>query len=221
MSNIIVAVDGPVAAGKGTLGRRLAAYFDFAYLDTGGLYRAVALRMLRAGEDLHDVAAMVAQARAVNQADLEDPALRAEETGEAASVVAPQAELRAALLQYQRKFAANPPNGAAGAVLDGRDIGTVVCPDAQAKLFVTASALARAERRHAELVGRGEDISLEVVQADLAKRDARDSERAASPLTAADDAHLLDTTKMDIEAAFEAAREIVAACMNDPQVRHR
>ena len=149
MSNIIVAVDGPVAAGKGTLGRRLAAYFDFAYLDTGGLYRAVALRMLRAGEDLHDVAAMVAQARAVNQADLEDPALRAEETGEAASVVAPQAELRAALLQYQRKFAANPPNGAAGAVLDGRDIGTVVCPDAQAKLFVTASALARAERRHA------------------------------------------------------------------------
>ncbi len=215
MNSIVVAVDGPVAAGKGTLGRRLARHFGFAYLDTGGLYRAVALRMLRAGEDLNDVAAMVAQARAVTPADLDDPALRAEATGEAASLVAPRAELRAALLEYQRDFAANPPGDAAGAVLDGRDIGTVVCPDAAVKLFVTASARARAARRHAELIGRGEDISLATVQADLAKRDARDSERAASPLAAADDAHLLDTTKMDIEAAFQAAQEIVAACKKD------
>jgi cytidylate kinase len=215
ISGIVVAVDGPVAAGKGTLGRRLARHFGFAYLDTGGLYRAVALRMLRAGEDLNDVAAMVAQARAVTPADLDDPALRAEATGEAASLVAPRAELRAALLEYQRNFAANPPGNAVGAVLDGRDIGTVVCPDATVKLFVTATALARAKRRHAELIGRGEDVGLETVRADLAKRDARDSERATSPLAAADDAYLLDTTKMDIEAAFQAAQEIVAARLRE------
>ncbi len=214
MSSIVVAVDGPVAAGKGTLGRQLAAHFDFAYLDTGALYRAVALRMLRAGDALDDVNAMVTQARAISPADLEDADLRAEQTGEAASVVAPQPELRAALLEYQRNFAKQPPRGAAGAVLDGRDIGTVVCPQADVKLFVTASAEARAARRHAELRARGEDVSLDVVRADLAKRDARDSERATSPLTAADDAHLLDTTKMDIEAAFQAAERIVAACMN-------
>jgi cytidylate kinase len=118
-------------------------------------------------------------------------------------------------LAYQRNFANHPPNGAAGVVLDGRDIGTVVCPDAEVKLFITASAEARAQRRHAELLGRGEDIRLEIVQADLAKRDARDSSRAASPLAAADDAHLLDTTKMDIEAAFAAARQIIADRLND------
>jgi len=215
MSGLVIAVDGPVAAGKGTLGRRIAAHFGYAYLDTGGLYRAVALRMLRAGDNLDDVAAMVAQARAIIPADLEDPELRAEGTGEAASVVAPQPELRAELLQYQRNFAANPPDNAAGAVLDGRDIGTVVCPDADVKLFVTATAEARARRRHGELAGRGEDITLEVVRADLAKRDARDSDRAASPLAAADDAHLLDTTKMDIEAAFAAARQIIADRLHD------
>ena len=215
VNKLVVAVDGPVAAGKGALGRRIAAHFDYAYLDTGGLYRAVALRMLRAGDALDDVTAMVTQANAINPADLADPELRAEATGEAASVVAPQPELRAALLAYQRNFANHPPNSAAGAVLDGRDIGTVICPDADVKLFVTASAEARAQRRHAELIGRGEDISLELVQADLAKRDARDSGRAASPLAAADDAHLLDTTKMDIETAFAAARQIIADCLND------
>ena len=212
MRKFVVAVDGPVASGKGTLGRRLAIYFDFAYLDTGALYRAVAMRMLRAGNGLDDVNAMVAQARAISLADLEEPNLRAEATGEAASFVAPQFELRAALLDYQRNFATHPPGRAQGAVLDGRDIGTVVCPDAEVKLFVTASPEARAVRRHAELVARKEDISLEVVRADLLKRDARDSERAASPLMPADDAHLLDTTKMDIEAAFQAAERIVTAC---------
>ena len=211
--SIVVAVDGPVAAGKGTLGRRLAAHFNFAYLDTGGLYRAVALRLLRNQQALDEIETMVAQAGKISLADLADPALRDEEVGEAASVIAPQPELRAALLEYQRAFAANPPDGAAGAVLDGRDIGTVICPDAQVKLFVTASVEARAERRFTELAGRGEDVDLATIQADVAARDARDSARAASPLTAADDAHLLDTTKMDIEAAFQAAQKIVAACM--------
>ena len=212
MSKFVVAVDGPVASGKGTLGRRLAVYFGFAYLDTGALYRAVAMRMLRAGNGLDDVKAMVAQARAISLSDLEEPNLRAEATGEAASLVAPQTELRAALLDYQRNFATHPPGPGQGAVLDGRDIGTVGCPDAEVKLFVTASPEARAVRRHAELVVRKEDISLEVVRADLLKRDARDSERAASPLIPADDAHLLDTTKMDIEAAFQAAERIGTAC---------
>ena len=211
----VIAVDGPVAAGKGTLGRRLAAHFGFAYLDTGGLYRAVALRLLRDGQALDDVPAMVAQAGAVSLADLDDPDLRREDVGEAASVVSPQPALRAALLEYQRNFADHPPQGAAGAVLDGRDIGTVVCPEATVKFFIMASAEARAQRRFDELQGRGESVSLATVQADLAKRDARDSERSASPLTAADDAHLLDTTKMDIEAAFQAAREIVVACIVD------
>ena len=211
--SIVVAVDGPVAAGKGTLGRRLAAHFNFAHLDTGGLYRAVALRLLRNQQALDEIETMVAQAGKISLADLADPALRDEEVGEAASVIAPQPELRAALLEYQRAFAANPPDGAAGAVLDGRDIGTVICPDAQVKLFVTASVEARAERRFTELAGRGEDVDLATIQADVAARDARDSARAASPLTAAEDAHLLDTTKMDIEAAFQAAQKIVAACM--------
>ena len=212
---LVIAVDGPVAAGKGTLGRRLAADFGFAYLDTGGLYRAVALRLLRNGQALDDIPAMVAQAQAVSLADLDDPALREERVGEAASTISPQPALRAALLKYQRNFAAQPAHGAPGAVLDGRDIGTVVCPEAAVKIFVTASAEARARRRHAELLGRGEDISLATVQADLAKRDARDMERSTSPLAPAADAHLLDTTKMDIEAAVQAARKIVAACTKD------
>lgn len=214
-TKMVIAVDGPVAAGKGTLGRRLAAHFGFAYLDTGGLYRAVALRLLRDGQALDDVPAMVAQAQAVSQADLDNPALREERVGEAASVISPQPALRAALLRYQRNFAAHPPQGAPGAVLDGRDIGTVVCPEATVKLFVTASPEARARRRHAELLGRGEDVSLETVRADLANRDARDMQRSTSPLAPAADAHLLDTTKMDIEAAVQAARKIVAARTKD------
>jgi cytidylate kinase len=213
--NVVIAVDGPVAAGKGTLGRRLAAHFGFAYLDTGGLYRAVALRLLRDDQTLDDAAAMVAQAGALSQADLDDPALRQEAVGEAASIISAHPALRAALLEYQRNFAAHPPHGAAGAVLDGRDIGTVVCPNAVVKLFITASPEARAKRRHTELVGGGGDLSLAAVQADLARRDARDSERSVSPLAPAADAHLLDTTKMDIEAAVQAARKIVAARVED------
>ena len=213
--SLVIAVDGPAAAGKGTLCRRLAADFGFAYLDTGGLYRAAALRLLRDGQALDDAVAMVAQAGALSLADLDDPALRQEMVGAAASVISAHPALRTALLEYQRSFAAHPPHGAAGAVLDGRDIGTVVCPNAVVKLFVTASPEARAKRRHTELVSGGEDVSLAAVRADLARRDARDSERSASPLAPATDAHLLDTTKMDIEAAVQAARRIVAARVED------
>ena len=207
---MIIAVDGPVAAGKGTLARRLAARFGYGYLDTGSIYRAVALRLLRAGADLNDTDTAVAAAGALGEADLSDPALRDEATGDAASHIAAQPAVRAALLAFQRAFAADPPAGKAGAVLDGRDIGTVVCPRADVKLFVTASAEARAERRHAELRQRGVEVSYAAVLGDLRRRDARDSERGVSPLRPADDAHLLDTTNLSIEAAFRAACDIVA-----------
>ena len=211
MKKFVIAIDGPVAAGKGTLGRRVADYFRFAYLDTGALYRAVAMRMLRSGASLGNVRAMVIQARAINLSDLDALEIRSEATGKAASAIAPQYELRDALLDYQRKFASHPPGQAQGAVIDGRDIGTVVCPDAEVKLFVTADPETRARRRHAELIARGQDISLDEVRADLLKRDQRDSNRTTSPLTLAADAHLLDTTKMDIEAAFQVALSIVIA----------
>ena len=202
---MIVAIDGPAASGKGTLARRLAAAFDLAYLDTGSLYRATALRSLRTGE------APAEAARRITAGDLADPELRSEATGSHASQVSAQPEVRKALLDYQRGLAHQPPDGKAGAVLDGRDIGTVVCPDADVKLFVTASLAARARRRHTELSGRGEAITLAQVEADLRRRDAADASRATSPMKPAADAHLLDTTDLDIEAAFDAARAIVAA----------
>lgn len=208
---MIIAVDGPVAAGKGTLAKRLAAHFGYAYLDTGGLYRATALRLLREGGDPTDVAGVVGAAGSLTAAELDDPALRDEAVGEAASRISPYPEVRAALLDYQRRFAARPPGGAAGAVLDGRDIGTVVCPDAEVKLFVTASAEARARRRQLELEGRGASVTYEEVLEDLRRRDRRDTERAHSPLAAAADADLLDTTNLDIEAAVQAALRIIAA----------
>ena len=207
---MIVAVDGPVAAGKGTLARRLATAFSFAYLDTGSLYRAVAARLLREGAAPEDEAAAHEVAASLTEADLAAPDLREERTGAGASVVAAQPAVRAALLDYQRQFAASPPGGAAGALLDGRDIGTVVCPDADVKLFVTASAEERARRRWRELVDRGEPADYETVLADLQQRDARDQARAAAPLKPAADAHLLDTTNLGIEPAFEAAKAIVA-----------
>ncbi|HJM50826.1 MAG TPA: (d)CMP kinase [Alphaproteobacteria bacterium] len=207
---MIIAVDGPAAAGKGTLARRLAAHYDLAYLDTGGLYRATALRLLRAGEAAEPGPAAAAAA-AIRPEDLVDPALRHEQTGDLASRVSALPAVRAALLQYQRDFAAEPPTGS-GAVLDGRDIGTVVCPDAEHKLFVTASAEERARRRVAELHERGEtDVDPARILAELLERDARDSERQASPLEAAADAYLLDTTNLDIDAAFEAAKAHISA----------
>ena len=208
---MIITVDGPVAAGKGTLARRLARHFDFAYLDTGSLYRAAALKLLQAGKDLGDAGAAAAAAAAVVAADLAEPRLRDEDVGEAASRVAARAEVRGVFLDFQRRFARSPPDGRAGAVLDGRDIGTVVCPDADVKFFVTAAVEARARRRHDELRRRGEQVSYAQVLAELKRRDDRDRARAASPLRPAADAHLLDTTNLDIEAAFRAALAIIAA----------
>jgi CMP/dCMP kinase len=198
---VIFAVDGPAAAGKGTLARRLADRYGLALLDTGGLYRAAALHTLEAGGNPADPAEAEAGAKRVVAGDLEDPRLRSEEVAQAASVVAAIPAVRTALLQFQRDFAAKPP----GAVLDGRDIGTVVCPDADAKLFVTASLEARARRRFEELQAREPGAIYERVLQDLIDRDARDSQRRTAPLVPADDAIVLDTTELDPDAAFRAA----------------
>lgn len=205
----VIAVDGPAASGKGTLARRLAAHFDYAYLDTGALYRAVALCVLRSGEDPADEEAAIAAARTLDMHLLEDAdfavALRTAETGAAASHVAAVPDVRAAILTAQHQFAANPPGDKPGAVLDGRDIGTVVCPAADQKLFITARAAVRAERRFNELKTQDETLSFETVLADIEARDARDMNRATAPLKQAADAHLLDTSDLSIEEAFNAA----------------
>jgi cytidylate kinase len=206
---IVVAVDGPAAAGKGTLARRLAETFDLAYLDTGSLYRAVAAKVLAAGGDVADVATAAATADNLTADDLHRLDLRAEGVGEAASQVSAMAPVREALLSFQRAFARTPPGDARGAVLDGRDIGTIVCPDACAKLFVTASLAERARRRHEELRGRGEARIYADVLRDMAARDARDAARDVAPLRAAPDAYRLDTSDMDAEAAFRTAYDIV------------
>ena len=208
-ANQIIAVDGPAASGKGTLARKLAAHFDYAYLDTGALYRAVALTVLRAGGQPSDDAAALAAAQNLDMAQLEaaDFAadLRSAETGLAASVVAAKPPVRAAILQAQRAFADTPPDNKQGAVLDGRDIGTVVCPEAGVKLFITARAEVRAARRHKELVAQNEQLSLQDVLADIEARDARDATRDTAPMKQAADAHLLDTSDLSIEKAFAAA----------------
>lgn len=208
-ANQIIAVDGPAASGKGTLARKLAAHFDYAYLDTGALYRAVALTVLRAGGQPSDDAAALAAAQNLDMAQLEaaDFAadLRSAETGLAASVVAAKPPVRAAILQAQRAFADTPPDNKQGAVLDGRDIGTVVCPEAGVKLFITARAEVRAARRHKELVAQNEQLSLQDVLADIEARDARDATRDTAPMKQAADAHLLDTSDLSIEEAFAAA----------------
>ena len=206
---MIVAVDGPSASGKGTLARRLAAALDFAFLDTGLLYRAVGTAVLAAGGDPADPAAALAAARDLDLSALDPTALRREAAGEAASVVAVIPEVRAALRDLQRRFAAAPPGRKAGAVLDGRDIGTVVFPQAEVKIFLTASAEARARRRHKELLERGEASIYARVLAEMRERDRRDSERAAAPLKPAADAEILDTTDLDAEEAFRTALAIV------------
>ena len=210
VADVIVAIDGPAAAGKGTLARRLAAAFGFAFLDTGLLYRAAALHLATAGGSGEDAAAEAA-ARRVTAADLDDPRLREEPVAQLASAVAAIPGVRAALLAVQRDFATNPPDGRPGAVLDGRDIGTVVCPAADAKIFVTASPAERARRRLKELRERGVEAIYEAVLQDMQDRDARDSHRRVAPLRAAGDAFVLDTTDLDADAAFAAARDYVAS----------
>jgi CMP/dCMP kinase len=202
---MIIAVDGPVAAGKGTLARKIAEKYGFHYLDTGALYRAVGLLMLKEGHDLNDVNAAARTATRVGEVSLDDPDLRKESTGSAASVVANNPDVRAALLQFQRNFAHRTP----GAVLDGRDIGTVVCPDAEIKLFITATAEIRARRRFDELIAKGDTVSFDDILTDLITRDARDQDRNAAPLKKAEDAHLLDTSKLDIEAALRIASAFI------------
>jgi len=200
----IIAIDGPAAAGKGTLARRLAATLGFDYLDTGLIYRAVGMNVARAGGDPADPALAGPAARALAPADLAADDLRGDQAAQAASKVAAIPEVRAALLDFQRAFAATPP-GAKGAVLDGRDIGTVVCPDAGIKLFVTASLEKRAERRLKELRAAGREAIHSTVLAEMRERDERDRNRAVAPLVAADDAFVLDTTGLDADQAFAAA----------------
>jgi cytidylate kinase len=202
---MIIAVDGPAAAGKGTLARRLAQHFGLAFLDTGALYRAAALRALESGGDPADPAVAEAAARRVSPEDTGDRRLREERVAQAASIVSAIPGVRAALLQFQRDFAARPP----GAVLDGRDIGTVVCPDADVKIYVTASLEARAERRFQELRRAGETVIYERVLQDMKARDERDSARRTAPLRPADDAIVLDTTDLDPEATFQAALAVI------------
>lgn len=204
---MIIAVDGPAASGKGTLARRLARHLGLPYLDTGLLYRGVGLAVLRAGGSPEDEAAALAAARSLDPAALDDPELRGEAAGNAASKVAAMPPVRAALLEMQRAFAARP----GGAVLDGRDIGTVVCPGADHKLFVTASLEKRAERRLKELREKGVEIIQERVLQDMKERDARDSGRSVAPLVPAQDAFVLDTSELDADAAFAAALEHITS----------
>lgn len=207
----IIAVDGPAASGKGTLSKRLAQHFGLKHLDTGLLYRAVGARMLGTGGDLDNDLACASIAKDLDLTKLDPDFLAQHHIGEAASKVAVHPPVRAALLQAQRDFAGQPP----GAVLDGRDIGTVVCPRAPAKLFITASLEARAARRHAQAVAADPSVTLGLISADLARRDARDAGRSNAPLAQAGDALLLDTTKMSIDAAFEAARSFVTSKMHN------
>lgn len=198
---MIIAIDGPAASGKGTIAKRIAAHLEFAYLDTGVLYRAVGRDVLQSGASLDDADAAERCARVLDTATLGDPLLRTREMGEAASKVAVIPSVRAALLQLQRDFRSRDP----GAVVEGRDIGTVVFPDAEIKIYITADLEERARRRYLELKAAGDSVSEQDIAADLRKRDARDQGRAEAPLILAPGAYLLDTTKLDIEQAFFAA----------------
>ncbi|WP_374274803.1 (d)CMP kinase [Brevundimonas sp.] len=211
--SFVIAVDGPAASGKGTIAARLAAHYSLPHLDTGLLYRAVGLAVLDAGGSLDDGTEAARRAQGLNVSEIaRDPRLIDRGAGEAASRVAGHPEVRAALLMLQQNFARQP----GGAVLDGRDIGTVIAPDAVAKLYVTAAPEVRARRRWTQLTGRGEVIAFEDMLADIMRRDERDAGRGAAPMVQAEDAVLLDTTDLGIDAAFDAARRIVEA----KRVRH-
>ena len=205
MAGFCIAIDGPAASGKGTIATGLGRELGLPVLDSGLLYRAVGVTVQREGGDPADAATAEAVARRLDPGKLDDPAFRTREAGEAASVAAAHPGVRAALKEFQQSFAALEP----GAVIDGRDIGTVIAPGAPAKIFVTASPEVRAERRYKQLVGQGEAVAYEDILADIRRRDERDSGRAASPLVQASDAALLDTTQMSISQAADAARRIV------------
>ena len=204
---MIIAIDGPAGAGKGTLAKQLATHFGLNHLDTGRLYRAVARDVMAAGRDPADVEAATKAARAIDHRTLADDALRSERVGAAASVVAAIPGVRTALLEYQRDFARRPP----GAVLDGRDIATVICPDAEVKLFVTASVEVRAERRWREMEALGEPRPRDQVLAELKVRDERDSRRGTAPLVVTADAITIDTSAMDTEQVFTAALKAIGS----------
>jgi cytidylate kinase len=207
--SIVIAVDGTAASGKGTLAQKLAQRFHFAHLDSGSLYRLVALNVHEAGGDPSNEADAVAAARSIDASKRGDARVRSAEIGRAASVVSAFSEVRKALLAFQREFAARPPDRARGAVIDGRDIGTVICPHAPAKLFVDAAPEVRAHRRWLELKQRGGQPDEAKILAEIQERDQRDRTRTASPLKPAADALLLDTTHLDIDAAFAAALALV------------
>lgn len=208
---MIIAIDGPSASGKGTLARRLAETLGFAHLDTGMIYRAVAAKLLEQGQAPEDAEAALRIAESLRPEDLKRPDLREEAVGQASSIVAAQPAVRDALLVFQRDFARHPPAGKGGAVLDGRDIGTVVCPDAAVKLFVTAGLESRAQRRHKELIERGKTSIYPRVLQEMRERDARDGARATAPLRPAQDATILDTTEMDADAVLAAAVRLIEA----------
>ena len=209
---MIIAIDGPAASGKGTLAKKLAAHDGLRHLDTGLLYRAVALAVLDAGHKPTEREKAIAAAKTIDPATFSETALKRYDVGEAASVVSAIPEVRAALFDLQQNFAKVPP----GAVLDGRDIGTVICPDAEVKIFVTASPEARAHRRTMELRGRGENADEKAVLADILARDERDRSRSTAPLVQAKDAHLLDTSALDIEGSFKAALALVEQARKRP-----
>jgi len=202
---MLIAMDGPAASGKGTLAKKLAGHYGLAHLDTGSLYRAVARDILTAGNALDDEAAAADAAQSLDSGTLNDPALRTPEVGQAAARVAKIGAVREALFKFQRVFASRRE----GAIIEGRDIGTVVCPEADVKIFVEASTDVRAERRYKELMEVGHDISYEEIHAQIAARDEADRSRAISPLRPAEDAHLLDTSDLGIEAAFKAAVKLI------------
>ena len=205
---MIIAIDGPAASGKGTLGKRLAAHYGFRHLDTGLIYRAVAKALMDAGHPLTDEARAVAAATALDAGQLGNPQLKTDVMGQAASVISVYSGVRAALFDFQRDFASHPP----GAVLDGRDIGTVICPQADVKIFVVASPEVRARRRAQEIAARGQAVDEAAMLAEIKRRDQRDANRASAPMKPAPDARLLDTSDLDIDAAFTAAVQIVEDC---------
>jgi CMP/dCMP kinase len=207
---MIIAIDGPAGSGKGTLGKRLAAHYGLRHLDTGLLYRAVAQAVLSAGRPLDDVACAASVAQTLDPAQFDEAALKTHAAGEAASVVSAIPEVRAALFRFQQEFAAVPP----GAVLDGRDIGTVICPGADAKIFVIASPEVRARRRALEMQRQGQVADEAAILADIRRRDERDTQRAVAPLRPAADAHVLDTSALDIDAVVREAIAIVERALS-------